>query len=61
MLATTGTWLDLVLFYLLDYTARHGTTAKIAVPPYIHIQLPLAIRRVHESQCLLDSSDLGIH
>jgi len=51
--------LDLVLFHHLDYTARHGTTAKIVVPPYIHIQLPLAIRRVHESQCLLDSLGLG--
>ena len=53
--------LDLVLFHHLDYTACHGTAVKIVVPPYIHIQLPLAIRRVLESQCLLDSSDLGIH
>ena len=34
---------------LLDYTVCHGITANIVAPPYIHIQVRLAILRVRES------------
>ena len=49
--------LERVLLHHLNHIICHGIIANNVVPPYIHISLPLATLRVHESQFLLDSLD----